>query len=176
MEGARGFFLKRLLAKRVSSSGLPWIVVSDFDGVLTPGNFFYSESGKVLKEFGSHDADAIKYFNKRGLDFNFVTADHRGFEISRKRVEDMGFHLQLLTPEERCSLIRKLQATNRVVYVGDSLTDLQGLMMSDIAVVPAGAFGLDGIPGALYLRRGGGHGAIAELLFTLFDKDNFQQS
>ena len=32
----------------------------DVDGVLTSGNFFYSIEGKVLKEFGPHDAYSLK--------------------------------------------------------------------------------------------------------------------
>lgn len=165
----------RLVRKQVSRAGLPWTVVSDLDGVLTPGNFFYSENGKVLKEFGSHDADAIKHFSLRGLGFHFVSADHRGFEISRKRVEDMGYTLQLLDADERCSLISSLQSTNRVVFVGDSLTDLPALELADLGAVPRGSFGLDAIPKVLYLERRGGDGALAELLFTLFDKDTFLQ-
>ena len=35
-------------------------VIFDVDGVLTDGTFFYSIDGKIMKRFGSHDAQAIK--------------------------------------------------------------------------------------------------------------------
>ena len=35
-------------------------VIFNVDGVLTDGTFFYSIDGKILKRFGSYDAQAIK--------------------------------------------------------------------------------------------------------------------
>ena len=36
------------------------IVVSDVDGVLTDGSFYYDETGKCMKKFGRDDADSLK--------------------------------------------------------------------------------------------------------------------
>lgn len=154
--------------RRVRRSGKPWTVVSDVDGVLTRGSFLYSSEGKVFKEFGSHDADAISLLGRSGVEIVFVSADKRGFEITRRRIEDMGFSPLLLDPAERTELIRTLQKTRRVVYLGDSFSDFPALRQSDIGVMPRGAFQ----PGPLWrimrLSRRGGEGALAEMIFELF--------
>tara|TARA_B100000287_G_C20552248_1_gene748952 strand:- start:23 stop:265 length:243 start_codon:yes stop_codon:yes gene_type:complete len=73
------------------------IFILDVDGVLTTGQFIYSNKGKVYKVFGPHDNDGLSLINKL-ISISFVTADKRGFEISKKRiVEDMGYNLELVT-------------------------------------------------------------------------------
>ena len=75
-------------------------LVIDVDGVLSTGQFLYSSDGKAYKIFGPHDAEGLKilqpYFN-----ILFITADKRGFEISKKRIEDMGYLIELVSEEER---------------------------------------------------------------------------
>ncbi len=68
---------------------------------LTTGQFLYSVDGKAYKIFGPHDNDGIKLLSqkKRVL---FLTADQRGFQISRKRiVDDMKQELVLVAESER---------------------------------------------------------------------------
>ncbi len=67
--------------------------VLDVDGVLTDGSFLYDERGKAYKVFGPDDADALKVLSKY-VDIVFTSQDKRGFNISKKRVNDMGFELK----------------------------------------------------------------------------------
>ena len=39
-------------------------LVTDVDGVLTDGGFYYNTEGKVLKKFGPHDSDGFKIEQK----------------------------------------------------------------------------------------------------------------
>ena len=67
----------------------------DLDGVFTDGKFHYSEKGKILKVFGADDHDAINIL-KNYMYIHIITADVKGFEISRKRIsEDMNLPLDL---------------------------------------------------------------------------------
>ena len=68
--------------------------VLDVDGVLTSGSFIYSEKGKVFKVFGPHDAYALKMISKK-IKVHFISADHRGFEISKKELVIWGLKLLL---------------------------------------------------------------------------------
>ena len=52
---------------------------------MTTGQFFYDENGKRYKVFGPDDADALKIL-KRFMNIVFVSADKRGFKISKKRI------------------------------------------------------------------------------------------
>jgi 3-deoxy-D-manno-octulosonate 8-phosphate phosphatase (KDO 8-P phosphatase) len=115
-------------------------LVSDIDGVLTDGKFYYSDKGKILKVFGSHDADAL---NLLAMDSRvsvfFLTADARGFEISAKRISDMGFDVQLVSSSERVDFISKLKREFFTIYVGDSFTDINSMKMSDFSIAPNNA-------------------------------------
>ena len=59
--------------------------ICDVDGVMTNGQFFYSSKGKIMKIFGPHDSDGLKII-REFLKIIFVTADKRGFNISKKRI------------------------------------------------------------------------------------------
>ncbi len=79
----------------------PSVFVLDVDGVMTTGQFLYSEHGKIYKVFGPHDADGLKMLRGR-LDIVFITADSRGLPITKKRiVDDMGYNLKLVPEEDR---------------------------------------------------------------------------
>ena len=56
----------------------PQLFILDVDGVLTTGTFFYDKNGKLLKEFGPDDHEALKIL-KKYLKIIFISADKRGF-------------------------------------------------------------------------------------------------
>ena len=75
----------------------PKCFILDVDGVMTTGQFLYSKKGKEFKVFGPDDSDALKIL-KEFLPIYFISADKRGFSISKKRIEkDMGFTLELVS-------------------------------------------------------------------------------
>ena len=90
----------------------PWSFVCDVDGVLTDGKFAYSDQGKVLKTFGSHDAEALKG-SSLFSSISFITADERGFEISATRVRDMGPAPSIVTLGWKKS---RVNALSKVMY------------------------------------------------------------
>ena len=61
---------------------IPKNIVLDVDGIMTTGQFFYDENGKRYKVFDPDDADALKIL-KRFMNIVFVSADKRGFKISK---------------------------------------------------------------------------------------------
>ena len=62
-------------------------IVFDVDGVFTTGQFLYTEEGKFAKVFGPHDNDGIKLI-KKYLDVEAISADKRGWNITKKRIQD----------------------------------------------------------------------------------------
>ena len=89
------------------------IFILDVDGVMTTGQFLYSQDGKAYKIFGPHDNDGLKLLNDK-VTIQFITADKRGFPISKKRIID-----DMLGPN---GLIVSLD--NKTLYVADSLQKL----------------------------------------------------
>ena len=57
--------------------------VLDVDGVMTSGKFLYTDQGKIMKEFGPHDAYSLKKIREH-VNIFFISADERGFKISKK--------------------------------------------------------------------------------------------
>lgn len=144
------------------------LLLIDVDGVLTDGKFIYSEKGKILKTFGAEDSDILNLI-KYKIKIKFITADKRGFRISQKRVNDMGFSLNYCLSKNRESLIKKFQKKDFcVIFVADSFTDLNGLNQSNISVVPKNGSIFIKKKVDLILKNKGGEGAVAELGMLLF--------
>jgi 3-deoxy-D-manno-octulosonate 8-phosphate phosphatase (KDO 8-P phosphatase) len=113
--------------------------VFDVDGVLSTGQFIYSAGGKIYKIFGPHDNDGIKILQKH-LTIKFVTADHRGFPISKKRiVDDMGCSLELVSELERFDYISSRYGLSETVYMGDGIFDVPILRACEFSIAPKNA-------------------------------------
>lgn len=114
-----------------------WLFVVDVDGVLSTGSMLYAESGKQMKAFGPDDASALRLI-RRALDVQCISADHRGYEISRRRVEDdMGLPLEHVSEQQRAKHIQRLALKQRVVFMGDSFTDRPAMKASDLSICPS---------------------------------------
>ena len=97
--------------------------ILDVDGVLTTGQFLYTIDGKFAKVFGPHDNDGIKLIIPH-LNVFAISADKRGFLITKKRVaDDMGLELKLVPEAERLSWLRQNFDLSESVYMGDGIHD-----------------------------------------------------
>lgn len=150
--------------------------VLDVDGVLTSGKFLYSHKGKVLKEFGPHDAFSLKKIEKF-CNIAFISADKRGFKISKKRVRDMGYNIKLVSEENRYHYIKQNYDFNKLIYMGDGDADALILKEAQVGIAPANSRPL-ALNSADYITStSGGDGAIADacdyLNRTIFNLENF---
>jgi 3-deoxy-D-manno-octulosonate 8-phosphate phosphatase (KDO 8-P phosphatase) len=117
----------------------PRTFVLDVDGVMTTGQFLYSEAGKVFKIFGPHDADGLKLIAPH-VEIRFVTADKRGFPITRKRiVEDLGYPLELVSERERAALFERELTYERTAFMGDGVFDAPILKRCLVGIAPQSA-------------------------------------
>lgn len=152
--------------RRLISLGHDWTLVCDVDGVLTDGTFSYSENGKFTKTFGAHDSDALNLI-KLKVEIIFISADKRGFEISQRRVQDMGFELKLVAAHDRKELVATIQKERRVIFIGDSFTDENALRSADLSFTPANAHSVAKKASTHTLKANGGQGAVSEVCFIL---------
>ena len=117
----------------------PKVFILDVDGVMTTGHFLYSQDGKEYKVFGPHDNDGLKLLNDR-VNLQFITADKRGFPITKKRiVDDMGFELDLVSEHDRFEYIRKKYGFQNLIYMGDGYHDAKILKASMFGIAPKNA-------------------------------------
>lgn len=153
-----GLILASLLARRIAAIEM---LVIDVDGVLTDGTFDYTAEGKVSKRFGPDDADALKLLSEY-VQVTVVTADSRGFDISRARVNDMGFQLHLVPAAERLDWIAQNHALAGCGYMGDSFLDAEILDEVGVGFAPKNAHPRAKKSASFVTRKAGGHGAVAE--------------
>ena len=148
------------------SKSLITSIIFDVDGVLTDGTFFYSLDGKILKRFGSHDAPAIKkcrpFFN-----LQLISADKKGFEISKLRADHLGIPITLVPEDLRSDWIANNFKQEETALVVDSFTDIPSLINVARSFAPRNAH-----PELLkrvsdVLIAAGGGGAVAEVLNIL---------
>jgi len=117
----------------------PKYLILDVDGVMTTGQFLYSESGKIYKVFGAHDNDGIKMIQKKMI-VVFLTADKRGYSISKKRiVDDMNQQLTLVGENERFDYIENNYGLKKSIYMGDGLHDAKILESCFYGIAPNNA-------------------------------------
>jgi len=117
----------------------PSVFVLDVDGVMTTGQFLYSSRGKIFKIFGPHDNDGIKMISDK-MKIIFISADKRGFSITKKRiVDDMNQTLFLVSEKERQAFIENNYGLSNVVYMGDGYYDTEILKKCCFGIAPGNA-------------------------------------
>jgi len=112
--------------------------VIDVDGVMTTGQFLYSSKGKAFKIFGPHDSDGLKLIKDK-VNILFITADKRGFPISKKRIEDMGYEIELISEKDRYSYINDSFGLENTMYIGDGIFDAPIIRDCLFGIAPANA-------------------------------------
>ena len=135
--------------------------ILDVDGVLTTGQFLYSSEGKTYKIFGPHDADGLKMIKEKVSIF-LISADHRGFPISKKRAEDMGYPIKLVSEEERYSYLKKTFDFKNLIFMGDGYFDVRILKECKFGIAPSSAR-VEAIKAAKYVTPSkAGEGAVLD--------------
>lgn len=135
--------------------------ILDVDGVLTSGKFFYSVEGKVLKEFGPHDAFSLKKISPF-INISFISADFRGFEITKKRIDDMGYEVSLVSEDERYEYISEKYELSSLIYMGDGDSDAKIIKNAYLGIAPNNARPQAKQFADYITNCNGGNGAVAE--------------
>lgn len=149
--------------------------ILDVDGVMTTGQFLYNADGKAYKTFGPDDSDGLKLLDPH-IDILFVSADKRGFEISKKRItDDMGYSLELVSSFERLEWIKSRYDASDVIYMGDGFFDHNIMKNVGYSIAPKNADSKAKKTAKFVTDREGGDRAVAEacvhILKTFFDKE-----
>ena len=148
----------------------PKVFLIDVDGVISTGEFWYSSDGKVFKVFGPDDNEALSLL-KPYLEIRFITADKRGFKISKKRiVEDMKYPLDLVSTHKRIDWIKERYLPNEVIYMGDGIFDNYVFREIGYSIAPANADEIAKKYADIVTRRRGGDRAVAEACLHLMEK------
>jgi len=154
------------------------VLILDVDGVMTTGQFLYSELGKQMKIFGPDDNDGLGLL-KPHLEIRFVTGDRKGFLISNKRIkEDMNFNLDLVSTIKRIEWIKERYNPKEVIYMGDGIFDHYVMKGVGYSIATENADKTAKSCSDYVTERSGGDRAVAEAclhimseFFTPYDPD-----
>ena len=149
---------------------IPKNIILDVDGIMTTGQFLYDNKGKKYKVFGPDDADALKLL-RRFLEITFVSADIKGFGISKKRITtDMGYKLIKVSSEKRLSWIKKNFDLSETIYMGDGIYD--HLIMKKVFYSISTSNSSDNAKkySSFVTKRTGGNRAVAEACLHILKK------
>jgi 3-deoxy-D-manno-octulosonate 8-phosphate phosphatase (KDO 8-P phosphatase) len=148
----------------------PLNFIIDVDGVFTTGQFLYTEDGKFAKIFGPHDNDGVKLLKKL-VNIQVISADKRGFAITKKRIaDDMGLKLELVSEEERVKWLKKNFKLEESVFMGDSMHDAEIFPLMGYSIAPASAFYLAKEKASFVTSHRAGEGAVAEACLHILEK------
>ena len=144
-------------------------LILDVDGVLTTGQFLYTEEGKFAKVFGPHDNDGIKIISKF-MKVHVITADKRGFGITKKRIDDMKLPLDLVPEADRKGWLEKNFNLKECAFMGDSLHDAEIFPSMGYSIAPASAF-YPALEAADFVtKHRAGEGAVGEACLHIIKK------
>jgi len=146
------------------------VFLLDVDGVMTSGQFLYSQDGKEYKVFGPHDNDGLKLIKEK-VTIKFITADKRGYPITEKRiVDDMGFELELVSERDRFEYIQECFGFLNLIYMGDGYHDARILKESMFGIAPNNAR-MEAKDNADYVTSSNaGEGAVLDACLKIIDK------
>jgi 3-deoxy-D-manno-octulosonate 8-phosphate phosphatase (KDO 8-P phosphatase) len=148
----------------------PTVFILDVDGVMTTGQFLYSESGKQMKVFGPDDNDGLGLLNTH-IEIRFITGDRKGFSISNKRIkEDMNFNLDLVSTIKRIDWIKERYNPKEVIYMGDGIFDHYVMKEVGHSIAPANSDKIAKEYADFVTERSGGDRAVAEACLYIMEK------
>lgn len=150
----------------------PKFLVFDVDGVFTTGPFLYTIDGKFAKIFGPHDNDGIKMIREK-IEIQAISADKRGFNITKKRIQDdMKIPLTLVNEKTRLAWFKKKfkNLKEEVVYMGDGIHDAEIFDYVCYSIAPNNAFYIAKNKASYITSAKSGEGAVAEACIHILEK------
>ena len=147
-------------------------LVLDIDGVLTDGRLGYS-AGDEIKFFHVRDGHGIKMAIRGGILVGVLSG--RVAESNRKRAKELGFSFFYEGQKDKrkaFELLLKEQnlKADECLYMGDDVVDLPPMLKSGLAVTVADAPEYMDKYCDFRTIRGGGQGAVREVIDWLLMK------
>lgn len=111
-------------------------LIIDVDGVMTTGQFLYSSKGKQYKIFGAHDSDGLKLIKDK-VNILFISSDKMGFSISKKRISDIGYKIELIHERGRYEWVKNKFGFENTIFIGDGIFDAIIIRDCKFGIAPA---------------------------------------
>ncbi len=149
------------------------LLIFDCDGVLTDGRIIYGNAEDDMKHFDAHDGLALML--ARYVDLQVAVVTGRSSVALRRRCRDLKIaHLfEGIADKLGCveQLLEDLDLDfDQVVYMGDDWNDALCMRKAALSACPADALPEIQKISDLVLEKGGGRGAVRELVDYILHK------
>lgn len=121
-----------------------------------------------MKKFGPDDSDALSVL-KRFMTIHMVSGDKRGFAITKKRMDDMKFPVDVVSTFERVEWIGQHYDLDQTIYMGDGIYDPLVFKAVGYGIAPNNAFFKTKGEADFITNARGGEGAVAEAVVHILD-------
>ena len=118
------------------------LVLSDVDGVLTPGEIVFNNQGIETKQFHIRDGMGIRLWQRAGYKFGVVTG--RSSHIVKIRAAELNVEIVRQTAEDKLPVALEILSglglePHQACYIGDDLPDLPVMRAVGLGVAVADA-------------------------------------
>jgi 3-deoxy-D-manno-octulosonate 8-phosphate phosphatase (KDO 8-P phosphatase) len=148
-------------------------VALDVDGVLTDGTFIWGPNGEEYKQFSFSDVMGISLASKAGIIFALISgednilidrfAEKMKIADTYKGTKDKAAALTSFAKKNKIEL-------NQICFMGDDVNDIGVLELAGLSAAPANAHESVKRKVKLVTTKGGGNGAVRELIDFILAK------
>jgi 3-deoxy-D-manno-octulosonate 8-phosphate phosphatase (KDO 8-P phosphatase) len=155
------------------------VILMDVDGVLTRGDIIYDSNGLEIKHFNAHDGLGIRLARLSGLQTGILSLRESG--TIRTRAAELKIDHLLLGKEKKLPAFNKLKkslnrSAEEFCFIGDDYPDIPVMREVGLAVAVQNASQLTKDNAHYITRKGGGDGAVREVVEIILRVQNLLQS
>jgi 3-deoxy-D-manno-octulosonate 8-phosphate phosphatase (KDO 8-P phosphatase) len=142
-------------------------IALDVDGVLTDGTFWWGPDGQEWKRFSFADVMGVSLARKAGLIVALISGE--GSQLVDRFALKMGITDVFKECKDKADALRRFAKhcsleLDEICFMGDDVNDLGALAIAGLSAAPADARPEVLAKAAFVAKRGGGKGAVRELV------------
>lgn len=143
----------------------------DFDGCLGSISTYYTKKGKRIKAVAASDSLVINLLRQVGIinKVTVITGDMTGYEITKARVNDLGFDLVYCKNNKKFKYIEEKcnGDFSNIIYIGDDIYDVVLFDKVKYSGAPKSAIPFVKEYANYISDCNGGEGAVGDLLIKM---------
>lgn len=147
------------------------VLITDIDGVLTDGGFYYTANGLTMKKFNTKDGAAI-FRLRQESDIKWFVVSSADDAIIKKRISDLGADRAYYGVYDKVAVVQKILEENgwgwdETAYVGDDIPDVAVMRKVKESFCPVDAHNEVKQVARFICSARGGEGVLAEVVSLL---------
>jgi 3-deoxy-D-manno-octulosonate 8-phosphate phosphatase (KDO 8-P phosphatase) len=151
-------------------------IAMDVDGVLTDGTFWWGADGEELKRFCFADVTGIPIAQEAGIRLALVSGESSpaGVALVKRFADKVKITDVYKACHDKAGAVRDFAgrydlSLSEVCFIGDDVQDLQAMEIVGLAAAPADAQPEARTKAKFVASRGGGQGAVREVLDAILN-------